>query len=108
MQDQLNHLPKWKRYLIIGVMWELWHFTTRTLSGSIIARILRPLLFIIPNSILSWIIGESVNKSKSVIIAITLHSWVNILFEFGNPITYTIFGLSVPFWVFILIKWDKL
>lgn len=107
LQDQLNHLPKWKRYLIIGAMWELWHFTTRTLSGSIIARIFRPLLFIIPNTLLSWVLGESVNKSKSLIVAVTLHSWINILIEFNNLNTYIIFGLSVPFWTFMLIKWDK-
>ncbi|MCB0802597.1 MAG: CPBP family intramembrane metalloprotease, partial [Flavobacteriales bacterium] len=75
LQDQLNHLPKWKQYLIIGSMWELWHFTTRTLSGSIGARILRPLLFIIPNSFLSYIFGESVNKTKSIVVAVTFHAW---------------------------------
>lgn len=107
LQDQLNHLPKWKRYLAIGAMWELWHFTTRTLSGNMIARILRPLMFIVPNSVLSWILGESVNKSKSIIVAVTLHSWINILIEFGNTNTYIIFGLSVPFWCFMLLKWNK-
>lgn len=107
LQDQLNHLPKWKRYLSIGTMWELWHFTTRTLSGNMIARILRPLIFIIPNSALSWILGEGVNKSKSIIVAVTLHSWINILIEFGNTNTYIIFGLSVPFWCFMLLKWNK-
>ena len=107
LQDQLNHLPKWKRYLAIGAMWELWHFTTRTLSGNMIARILRALMFIVPNSVLSWILGESVNKSKSIIVAVTLHSWINILIEFGNTNTYIIFGLSVPFWCFMLLKWNK-
>jgi membrane protease YdiL (CAAX protease family) len=107
LQDQLNHLPKWKQYLIIGTMWELWHFTTRTLSGSIIARILRPLLFIIPNTFLSFLFGESVNKSKSIIVAVTFHAWYNLLFEFGNKTTYIIFSFSLLFWVFMLLTWDK-
>ena len=107
LQDQFNHLPKWKRYLIIGTMWELWHFTTRTLSGSIGARILRPIMFIIPNTILSYLLGESVNKSKSIVVAVTLHSWYNLLFEFNNRVTYIIFSISVVYWVFMLLTWDK-
>lgn len=107
LQDQLNHLPKWKQYLIIGTMWEFWHFTTRTLSGSITARILRPLLFIIPNTFLSFLFGESVNKSKSIIIAVTFHAWYNLLFEFSNKTTYIIFFISVLFWIFMLLNWDK-
>lgn len=108
LQDQLNHLPKWKRYLIIGAMWELWHFTTRTLSGNLMARIIRPILFIVPNTVLSWILGESVNKSKSIVVAVTLHSWYNLIFEFGNMSTYIIFALAIPFWIFMLINWDKI
>lgn len=107
LQDQLNHLPKWKRYLIIGAMWEIWHFTTRTLSGTISARVLRPLLFIFPNSVLSWVFGESVNRSKSIVVAVTLHSWFNLLFEFPNTRTYIIFAVAVPFWILMLVKWDK-
>ncbi|MCB9237413.1 MAG: CPBP family intramembrane metalloprotease [Flammeovirgaceae bacterium] len=107
LQDQLNHLPKWKQYLIMGTLWELWHFTTRTLSGSITARILRPVLFIIPNTVLSFLFGESVNKSKSIIVAVTFHAWYNLLFEFSNKTTYIIFSISVLFWVFMLLTWDK-
>ncbi|MCB9174966.1 MAG: CPBP family intramembrane metalloprotease [Flavobacteriales bacterium] len=107
MQDQLNHLPKWKRYLIIGAMWEFWHFTTRTLSGGIFARILRPLIFILPNSILSYIFGESVNKSKSIIVAVTLHAWFNLLIEFANTQTFIIFSFSIIFWIIMLSSWNK-
>ncbi|HRK54083.1 MAG TPA: CPBP family glutamic-type intramembrane protease [Cyclobacteriaceae bacterium] len=107
LQDQLNHLPKWKRYLIIGIMWELWHFTTRTLSGSVVARVLRPLLFIMPNTMLSYVFGESVNKSKSIIVAVTLHAWYNLLFEFNNINTYIIFSIAVIFWIVMLLNWDK-
>lgn len=107
LQDQLNHLPKWKQYLLIGTMWELWHFTTRTLSGSITARILRPLLFIVPNSFLSFLFGESVNKSKSIIVAVTFHAWYNLLFEFSNVTTYTIFSISLVFWIVMLLNWEK-
>jgi len=105
LQDQLNHLPKWKQYLIIGAMWELWHFTTRTLSGSISARILRPLLFILPNSLLSYLLGESVNRTKSLVVAVTLHAWYNLLFEFGDTTTYLIFSCSVVFWIVLLLNW---
>jgi membrane protease YdiL (CAAX protease family) len=107
LQDQLNHLPKWKQYLIIGTMWELWHFTTRTMSESVVARIIRPLLFILPNTILSFVFGESVNKSKSIVVAVTFHAWYNILFEFNHKSTYLIFSISVLFWIFMLLNWDK-
>ncbi len=107
LQVQLEDLPKWKRYLLIGVLWELWHFTTRTLSGSIIAGILRPILFIIPLSALSFLYGESVNKTKSLVVAVTLHSWLNIIFEFPQTNTYIVLSDSIPFWIFMIVKWDK-
>jgi hypothetical protein len=30
LQDALRPLPPVKRFVLIGVMWEFWHFTTRT------------------------------------------------------------------------------
>jgi membrane protease YdiL (CAAX protease family) len=107
LQDQLRHLPKWKRYLLIGVLWESWHFTTRTLSGSWLARVLRPLLFMVPNSIVSAVFGEAVDRSKSIAVAVTLHTWLNLVFEFGQPSTYVILSLAVPYWAFMLYYWDR-
>lgn len=108
LQDQLGHLPRWKRYLLIGTLWEIWHFTTRTLSGPFIGRVLRPLLFILPMSVLSFLYGESVSKSRSVVIAVTLHTWVNLAIEYPQARTFVVLGISIPFWFLMIWKWDRI
>lgn len=40
-------------------------------------------------------------------VAVTLHAWVDILADGGSPAVYITFGLSVPFWFFMLRFWDK-
>ncbi len=78
LQDALRRLPKLSRYALIGVMWELWHFTNRTHEGPLVGAAIRVLIWMVILFILSWIIGEAVERSKSVVVAVTLHAWVNI------------------------------
>lgn len=107
LQDALRPMNPIKRYILIGVMWELWHFTNRTSHGELPQILVRVAIFMCVTILLSFIIGKAADKSKSVIIAVTIHAWLDLLFEFGNLWVYIIFGLSVIFWIYVLRSWDK-
>ena len=97
----------YKRYIIIGVVWELWHFTNRMSEGFKISTFLRVGIFIIALIIVSFLMGRLTDWTKSLVIAVTIHSWINILFEFNTTATFVIFGLSLPFWTYLIWTWDK-
>jgi membrane protease YdiL (CAAX protease family) len=113
LQDALRHLPKISRYALIGVMWELWHFTNRTSQGPLAGAAIRVLIWMVVLFILSWIIGEAVERSKSVIVAVTLHAWVNILASMGSIFDaspsrgYAVFAASVLLWLYLMRYWPK-
>lgn len=107
LQDALRPLSPLVRYVLIGVLWEFWHFTNRTAYGSAKEVALRLLIYYPVAIILSIIIGEATERGKSLLVAVTLHGWFNTLFEFPSWRTYVVFGLSVPFWVWLLIRWNK-
>ena len=113
LQDALRRLPKMTRYALIGVMWELWHFTNRTHEGPLAGAIIRVLIFMMVLSILSWIIGEAVERSKSVTVAVSLHVWVNILvsvgllFEASPTRGYAVFAASIVLWIYLLRSWPN-
>jgi hypothetical protein len=46
-------------------------------------------------------------KTKSLIIPVTIHAWIDTLFEFSSTTTFIIFGLSIPFWAYLIWSWDK-
>lgn len=107
LQDALQPLSPLKKYILIGTMWELWHFTNRMGHGELLQIIIRLSIWILSLIIISFIIGEATQKSKSVIIAVTLHAWIDILAEFNNTTTFIVFGLSLPFWTYLLYTWEK-
>jgi len=105
LQDALRPIPKPGRYVLIGAMWEFWHFTNRIYGNEnflLTLAVSYPVLIIV-----SWIIGEATDRSKSLCIAVTLHAWGNILFEYSMyPITYVVFLLALPFWIYLLRTWN--
>lgn len=107
LQDALRPLSPLMRYVLIGTLWEFWHFTNRTAYGSAKEVALRLLIYYPVAIILSIIIGGATEHGKSLLVAITLHGWFNTLFQFPGWRTYIVFGLSIPFWVWLLIRWNR-
>jgi membrane protease YdiL (CAAX protease family) len=107
LQDALRPLSPWKRYVLIGVLWEFWHFTNRTSHGSLGRVVLLLAIFYPVGIILSWLIGEATERGKSLLIAVTLHAWFDIVFTFPNTRTYVALALSIIFWIFLLWRWGR-
>ena len=106
LQDTLRKLPEWKKWLTIGLMWEFWHFTRGLTNGETHQIILRKSFFIVATIILTIIIGKLTDRTKSLLVAITLHSWVNIQMEFPHVNTHIAAGISVVIWTFMIWKWN--
>jgi membrane protease YdiL (CAAX protease family) len=107
LQDALRPLSPLRRYVLIGVMWEFWHFTNRTAHGSLKQIVLFLAIFYPVGIILSWLIGEATERGKSLLIAVTLHAWFDIVFTFPGTRTFITLALSIIFWIFLLLRWNK-
>jgi hypothetical protein len=105
LQDALRPLVPWKRYVVIGVLWEFWHFTNRTTHGTLGQRLTMLAIFYPVGILLSAIIGEATDRGRALLIAITLHAWFDIVFTFPGDKTYLALALSIPIWIVLLWKW---
>jgi membrane protease YdiL (CAAX protease family) len=113
LQDALRPLPRIGRYLLIGILWEAWHFTNR-IHGRAAHEVALTLAVWYPSVIiLSAVIGEAADRSRALLVAVTLHLWVDALFElpslFNGPafLIYAVFGASSVFWLVLLWKWPS-
>jgi|ERR1019366_3389147 hypothetical protein len=106
LQDALRPLSPVKRFVLIGALWEFWHFTTRTTHGWSPQRIAVTLLISYSAVILlSFIIGYATERSRSVMVAVSLHMYIDVLLN--NLDLYIPLLLALPIWVWLLLTWPK-
>lgn len=108
LQDALNNLKEWKRWLILGTLWEFWHFTNMMMNKEPIDMIKVKLIRLIAVIIITVVIGKLTNRTKSLLVAITLHSWINIQIEYNTLNTIIAGILSLIFWTYMIMKWKPL
>lgn len=110
LQDELSELKPWKRYLLIGFLWYLWHLPF--LSNTDIDD---NLIFLGMMIFGSWGIGQIAIATKSIIACAAFHFVVNIFtvnqlikngFE-GNSKWITI-GIILTFSIIIVNRWKTL
>lgn len=109
LQDELSEFKSWKRYLIIGFLWYLWHLSF--LSNT---NVIDNLIFLAMLILGSWGIGQIAIATKSIIACAAFHFLVNIFtvnqlikngFE-GNSRWFAI-GLILTIAIIITKKWTK-
>jgi membrane protease YdiL (CAAX protease family) len=110
LQDELSELKSWKRYLLIGFLWYLWHLPF--LSNTNIADNLIFLGMIIFGS---WGIGQIAIATKSIIACAAFHFIVNIFTVnqlikngFGGYSKWVAIGIILTLSIMIVNKWTKL
>lgn len=107
LQDALRPLPRGSRYLLIGLIWTGWHFTN-LFAGRDGAALWTYLAWYLPLTIvLSAIIGEATDRSRALIVAVTLHSWLDLYWEVPGVGTYVVLACSLPFWAWLLFTWPQ-
>lgn len=107
LQDAVRPLKPVYRYVLIGVLWELWHFTNRTHDRTVLQAVTLVAVFMVFTILLSWLIGMVVERSKSVLVAAAIHGWINLVVEFPGLTTYISAGVAVLLWLYLLKTWPK-
>ena len=109
LQEELKILKPWKKYLIIGFIWYLWHLTFLTK-----ASVGNNLFFLGMMILGSWGIGQVAESTKSIIASACFHMIIQIMMFnalIKNGIDGTektvILGVSVAIWFMIIKKWEK-
>ena len=106
LQDALRPLSPVRRFVMIGALWEFWHFTTRTAHEWSLLKIAVTLLISYSAVILlSFIIGYAAERSRSVVVAVSLHMYVDVLLN--NLDLYIPLLLALPVWAWLLLTWPK-
>ena len=109
LQEELKILKPWKKYLIIGFIWYLWHLTFLTKAS------IGDNLFFLGMMIFgSWGIGQVAESTKSIIASACFHMIIQIMMFnalIKNGIDGTekimILGVSIAIWFVIIKKWEK-
>jgi membrane protease YdiL (CAAX protease family) len=109
LQEEFKSLKPWKKYLLIGFIWYLWHlsFLTKASVGD-------NLFFLAMMIFGSWGIGQVVESTKSIIAGACFHLVIQIMM-FNALIKNGIDGtekmiiilVSVAIWFVIIKKWEK-
>ena len=107
LQDAVRPMKPVYRYMLIGIMCELWHFTNRTHDRTVLQAVTIVSIWAVTTIILSWIIGMAVEQSKSVVVASAIHGWVNLVFEASELHTYICAGFAIVLWIWLLKTWNK-
>ena len=107
MKNMLIKIPSIPRSIIVGALWELWHFTNRTANRPFVGALISVLLMMAIVIVLYWIMSKITDRTKSLVTAVTIHMWMNVLTENGSPAVYIVFGISTCLWAFLLITWNK-
>jgi len=109
LQEELKILKPWKKYLIIGLIWYLWHLTFLTK-----ASVGDNLFFLVMMVLGSWGIGQVAESTKSIIASACFHMIIQIMMFnalIKNGIDGTekimILSVSVAIWFVIIKKWEK-
>lgn len=109
LQEELAEITSWKRYLIIGSLWYLWHLSFLNTTS-----VIQNLFFLVILIFASWGIGQIVIKTKSIIASACFHMIINIMMF--NSVTkngltlslmFIILSVTIAIWIFLLIKWDN-
>ncbi|MEP6881857.1 MAG: CPBP family intramembrane glutamic endopeptidase [Dokdonella sp.] len=105
LQDALRPLVWWKRFGLVGIFWCGWHFTN-LFAGRASGEILIYLAWYPLSCIaLSVLLGSAVDRSRAIVVSVTLHAWMNMFFEFPGNGTIIILACAFPFWIWMLLTW---
>lgn len=107
LQDALRPLRPIYRYLLIGYLWEIWHFTNRTRGKTVIAVIFTVLIAGLIASLLSWLIGRATDRTRAILVAALMHGLVNATFEFAYWQAYIAIGFALALLALFLWRWPQ-
>lgn len=114
LQDALRPLPRVARYLLIGAMWEFWHMRFgEALFGDMAwsEALMTEARWFVGAVLICAVIGEAMDRGRALIVAVTLHLWINLTMSgeivgmLGQEVQVAVFavlGASVLWWLWLL------
>jgi uncharacterized protein len=105
LQDALKFKSDWRRALVIGPMWEIWHFTNRTAGHTPLNALFRVFCFAVVLTLMSYIFLKLTRRTGSLLVAVALHAAVDGIDEFNMG--WQSFLICLPLWAYLLWKWPK-
>ncbi len=109
LQQELTGLQQLTKYLVIGVLWYLWHLPFLE-NPNVLANV----LFLGTLVLGSWGIGQVAVLTRSIGASACVHFVVNITFfnvffhkAFDPMMLGVVIAVCIGVWVFILRKWMK-
>ena len=104
LQGSLRPLGRVRGYLLVALMWEAWHFTSH-LKGTRTEVVSRMSIYIPLLVAVTFLLGFVVERTDSLLLAVTLHEWLDIAVDSGG--TYLMWAAlgCIPLWLWLIWKW---
>ena len=105
LQGALRPLGRVRGYLLLALMWEVWHFTSHT-KGTL-HEVFSRLAIIVPAIVLiTFALGFLTERTGSVVLATAVHEWIDLGADAGGYFLWA--GLAaVPVWLWIAWTWPE-
>jgi uncharacterized protein len=106
LQEQLQPLGIARGYLLLAAMWEAWHFTSH-FKGSWHDIGMR-LCWLLPLVLaLTFLLGFLTARTGSLLLAVTVHEWVDIIADPGDRALFWSGVACIPIVAWIVWRWPK-
>jgi hypothetical protein len=88
----------------VALMWEAWHFTSH-LKGTLTEVVSRMSIYIPLVVAATFLLGFVVERTDSLLLAVTLHEWLDIAVNSGG--TYLMWAAlaCIPLWLWLIWTW---
>jgi hypothetical protein len=106
LQGALKPLGRVRGYLLLAILWEAWHFTSHT-KGTL-PEVMSRLEIYVPLVIaITFVLGFVTERTGSLLVAVTLHEWIDIVFDGSQAYLYWAAFVSLPVWLWLVWTWPK-
>jgi membrane protease YdiL (CAAX protease family) len=105
LQSALRPLPAWKAFLLIGILWRLWHFTNDFRGDDPRSMVARWAFLMGLTVALAFGIGWVYERTRSLVAAMMIHALADIFIEVGARAAAITIASTMPVWAYLLWTW---
>jgi hypothetical protein len=105
LQGALRPLGRLRGYLLLALMWEIWHFTSHT-KGTWHEVVSRMEIIVPAVVVITFAMAFLMERTGSVLLATAVHEWIDLGVDPGGYFLWA--GLAaLPVWLWIAWTWPK-
>jgi len=105
LQGALRPLSRFRGYLLLAFMWEIWHFTSHT-KGTLDEVISRLAIIVPAVVVITFALAFLTERTGSLVLATAVHEWIDLGVDEGGYFLWA--GLAtVPVWLWLAWTWPK-